>query len=304
MTIDEKPVLMPEEEALSDARTIFLETLALTVPQVLEGLRQEALPAFQAIPTSVLTQTDQGPETSDGFEWPPTPVRLPDILLWRNLDRYADVKEVVAMKDALWRWAQEYDLQADWLLDRALLTLFAWSNPNLVHRDEEGKLVFASMFEVGRWTKLPPIDYKHSAWADEVWDDYVKSEVEAFKAHLEEHRNALLASGYMLEPDIGNYDHFTWLALAYGKRLNFKQIADLSEDERTSHLLPGGKHRKRLENQRKKRRESDEDLEEDIIRKAVHDKADLIGLPKLRTVKGRPRKPALSAKTGTRLTRI
>jgi hypothetical protein len=75
-------------------------------------------------------------------------------------------------------------------------------------------------------------------------------------------------------------DHFAWVALAYGKRLNFGQIANLPGKERMGHWELPGNRRKRAEG----------DINIQAIQKAVHEKAQLIGLPRLRTTVGRPKK--------------
>jgi hypothetical protein len=275
--IREKAAIAPKEEALGDARSIFLETLALKVPELLEALRREVLPIFQTIPASVMSETQDGPETSTSFDVLWKPVRLPNVLLWRNLARYADVKEVVAMKEALRGWAERCDLHADWFLDSALLTLHAWCDPSTNDTDEDGRLVFASIAEVIHRKKLPAVDYKHdNLGPNEAWDDYEERQVKAFKAHLDAHQKALLDSGYMWEPDIENHDHFVWVALAYGKRQRFEDICEL-QIKAKSHLQKAGNP-------------SRKDVGWDAIRKAVHSKARLLGLPRLKTTMGRPKK--------------
>jgi hypothetical protein len=298
--VDDRPRLQLKEQALGEARSIFLETLALTVPELLTELHRDILPVYRAIPDSIKVQNDSGPETMGLSEDGKKVLlhKLPNVLLWRNLAKYGDVKEVVTLKQALWDWAERYDLHAPWLLDSALQTLDVWSNPDPETGSEQklffGDLHFATIPKFYRATS-EIVSYSHVACGvNQVWDDYEQQQLEAFRQYSARHRDSRLGSEYGLPPQIGNYDHFVWVALAYGKRLNFAEIMDqyhpknrdprLHPDPPTSHIVADGRPRK--------------PLDDTTIGKAVRAKAKMIGLPKLHTKQGRPSKR--NSKSGSR----
>ena len=296
--------LLTDERALSDVRRVFLEALAINAAEVLSSLERDVLPVFKTIPSSVLSQREHGPETID-FSDPPKVIKLPDIFLWRNLERYAEMTEVRLTRAALMAWAEPLDLNVAWIFDAALQTLADWSAPPTVPgewepiMDEELRFyVFPKAFQN---SAEPPLTYQHASWLiGQTWNEYEQRELRKFNEHLSRHKDTRLANGHQLRPQIDNYDHFTWLALAYGKRMNLEDIADLQDAARSSHILADVdkiERRHRAEQKGRARR----GIEYSTVRKAVHSKADLLGLPRLKTTKGRPRGSKSAGKTGNLL---
>jgi hypothetical protein len=282
--------LAPRDVALSNARLSFLEALAFEAPEVLHHLRREVLPSFQAIPQSVKEQTSRGPEVITFSETLKSDVvRLPDILLWRNLEVHQDVTEVAQTKKALESWAACYDLGAEWLFDAALQTLASWDGQEDNEDDGdwlfEGKPHFTPL-SCHVYSTAPPdaVGYHHPAWrVAETWQDYRKREVERFKTHLEMHKESRRADGFQLPPEVENPEHFVWLALAYGGRKTPEQIIKCYPDQKRRHLRSHVKSMTTVPNR------PPEDV--NTIDKAIRGKARVIGLPplKLRS-RGRPRK--------------
>jgi len=279
--------LVRTESDIKGQRALFLECIALKAPEVLITLQNNVLPLFENVPVWIRRRKSRGPEVPNISTIPFSKVKfikLPEVLLYKNLHFYAQYPQAAALKHALETWAKVYDFSTEWLLDAALSTLNCWADPvNDPRKDQEAQLSFGSALFFKTllpltWHKdvRPPVQYHHPNWqSGETWAEYERAQVAEFKVHLKRQNLETLQSGYSLEsPE--NADHLSWVALAYGRRLNFRQIADLPAKERDGHLVL------------RVRRSGGINIQ--AIQQAVHEKALLIGLPRLVTERGRPKK--------------
>jgi hypothetical protein len=289
--------LQTREDWIEENRQLFLDNLAFFVPELPTDLHDTVLPVFKKIPATSMRRKGRGPEATgwsigeNGVECAVT--LLPDVLLSQNLELYRKVPEIVTLQTTLWDWSKKYDLNVPWFLDVALLTLYSWATPSKLaepHLIFGNDLYFETLWNFKMRRSREPFPYQHSAWqVGQSWSHYEQQQLAAFRAHLQEHKQSTLDGGFTADV-LENPDHITWLALAYGKGLNFKQIADLPEKERHWHgPMLGVRTRKKKAV-----------LEESAIGKAVRSTAELIGLPKLRIRPGRPTNAPKSGSTNTR----
>lgn len=239
----------PHLEA-SEARSIFLAVIEEVAPEVLEALRNDVYPRY----------IELGPLFSP-----------------------RDLNEVPGeLREALEKWASQFSISAEWVLEQALATLDLWRQyPDML----EWEPLEWGCIDVGEgfWTPKPPDPIGTFKFA---WDPAAETRArareriqKAFAEALEEYLNRIEAffeahpDGWRraIEKRARDQDqtrHFRWLAYYLVKGWSYAEIARAEN--------PG----------------ADEDyeavLESKVIQKAVRDTAELIGI-ELPDRRGRPR---------------
>lgn len=95
-------------------RDFFLGVVAKMAPEVLEELRSLVLALYSELPDELRQRPPKyvEAELKDG---------------WSVIERAEASESVRRFKEALIAWASSHGLQVDWVLNRALATLHAWS---------------------------------------------------------------------------------------------------------------------------------------------------------------------------------
>ena len=230
-------------------RSAFLRAVQKHAPEVLTGLRK-VLPIFSTIPQSVFEQTSRGPafvRPANQVDWllfgaEPEPdfVMLPDLLYWRNIAFLASTDSRVSqLRNALTEWANKVHLTDDWLLDRALQTLYHWrEHPADVSNFWEG-LPSAQKFILSERERR--FEYEHEGWGLEFepWEEFVKrlhaDLQDALVKYQDRTQRLALDRGWSVQRK-GRYrdEHFQWLVLFHVKEQSPSAIAGHSRIEEST----------------------------------------------------------------------
>lgn len=219
------------DQSVWELREFFLQKVAEIAPEVLEDLRADALPVFENAYEATQPPPEQvGPATTFGEvvtreeppEWIGWSFRDED---WEDVDDCPE--ELVTLRDRLYSWAENNNLQEPWVLDSALRTLTFWYNGgssargllerlnlwNRVYSHAAVKEAFAERdleaaleglksskearpllrFAPYRFTDVmeaPPFTFKFEGWSpqDSRWRKYEQDLRDAFEKELERYK--------------------------------------------------------------------------------------------------------------------
>jgi hypothetical protein len=227
-------VLLTPKWSKSDyGRYVFKEALRRTTPEVLDSLHQEVLPIYKAITPEVVKQRLSSrklrPLGESGFDIDPAfEEEAGDFLLtWYEVQSdTSGTKQIVQLNEGLQRWSQQFNLDAEWILDAAVQTLFTWSR----HSPDQSAL---------KWGRVPGLDmrfeqrefnFSDAGWngEEETWKDFEDRVTRRFKKQLQEYRvditNLAVNQGWTERHDFKEKQHFDWLALYQVRQTSPKEI--------------------------------------------------------------------------------
>lgn len=224
---------------------MFLKAIARQTPEVLTELRN-VLPIYDDISEDLLLETSQGPRlvgvgnpVEFFFGAPPSPVekRLPNLLLWRNVRHQKHVKEVCKLRAAILAWAVRFKLRNEWLLDRALQSLYQWRcrprptteidphskrGPRILYVSDWGGLPGASPFLISASERK--FVYEDEGWGleFETWEEFDQRLRTTLNARLKSYKRQLLKLAEIRGFPKLEYrpEHFDWLALYHIRGLS------------------------------------------------------------------------------------
>jgi len=207
-------------------RSLFLHLIAQRVPEVLKALRKLSA-TYSIIPEHVFSETLNGPRylrTRNQGEWllygatpEPELVCLPDLLYWKNVSSLATTHPSVGkLEEELTKWAKAFHLEDEWLLDRALQTLYDWHN-NPTAKERWGGLPASYKWVLAANERS--FTFQDDGWGIEFesWEEFLERIQPALKVHLEEYRQRLVTlaatRGSKPAPRNPKQIHLLWLAL-------------------------------------------------------------------------------------------
>ena len=123
------PPRSPWRRAQVRARQQFLDTVHRLEPAVLASLKEAPAAALREVPT---TSLDQG-----------------ESLSWKHVTSLAANNDAARrMRDTLCLWGRQWNLDADWVYQRALFQLLTWFEDETIEKARTQE-----------WFKLPPVDH-------------------------------------------------------------------------------------------------------------------------------------------------
>ena len=123
------PPRSPWRRAQVRARQQFLDTVHRLEPEVLASLKGAPMAALREVPT---TSLDQG-----------------ESLSWKHVTSLEATNDAARrMRDTLCLWGRQWNLDADWVYQRALFQLLTWFEDETIEKARTQE-----------WFKLPPIDH-------------------------------------------------------------------------------------------------------------------------------------------------
>jgi len=228
--------LKPAWEKTDHARHLFKEALRTRTPKVLISLHDDVLPAYKALTPSIAKRSYAsrklrrlaectGPEIDPAFAYE----EAGDLPLgWVAVKRGGSrTKETKRLKTSLEDWASRFNLSADWILDSAVQSLFAWNRSGADRNDLH-------------WEHVPllrvhlnprPLEFGDPGWLvdEETWPQFNARVMQEFRTMLSAYRANTIAhaqeNGWTPPPLLREKQHFEWLALFQVRNKSPKDIA-------------------------------------------------------------------------------
>ena len=256
----------------------FLHAVEKYVPEVLSELKKLG-PLYETIPPEIFEQTSRGPlfvrpnliEVSFFGAQPQLEYsQLSDLLYWKNIEHFLDQFEVRQLRDAVLGWALKFNLTDEWVLDRAMQTLYRWRKTPETENAWGSFPIFAGDGLIIEATERL-FDFQHEGWGVEFepWDEFLQRFQSDLDKKLDVYRQRVLniaqTRGWTQRPNIlYKPGHFQWLAVFQTRG---KSPAEVLEDTNMREMDPS------------------------TALKAIQNVADAIGLTLRKPRKGRKPKP-------------
>ncbi len=176
------------------AQKLFLERVSELVPETLDSLRQDVLPAFRR--AAEATRPSPRPPTHVGPFGDPS-VRRASPIPWRTwaqitIDVYAKQPEMSALRDRLSTWSSHWNLTDDWALDSAIRTLRSMEakSRRRASVDIDGELVLLPPWVVAG-ARIVPFTFERRGWIPQKqqWIAYQAETREEFEHQLKKYRD-------------------------------------------------------------------------------------------------------------------
>jgi hypothetical protein len=209
------------------AQQIFLRTIQVLAPEVLQDLKESCLEVFTE---SALPE----------YHWRLFPHVCAD--LFDNNIR-PEESFLSAIREGIWSWSERWNLDTDWCRERAFYTLVKWGKPTTAYTytEEEGDKEITVIDERTDWSygAEPPWAYNFEmeefvfkwVWdprrwqrsqADHVARGYFEKEWREYLDKVEE--TFIQATNATRSLTAPKQEHFNWLVLYQIKRLSAEEI--------------------------------------------------------------------------------
>lgn len=238
--------LKTDSLSLDDARTRFLIAIKKIVPCVLIDLRNSCFETFQNTYYELLKEAHDLEVSHLDESQKKDIFQKENLWYWKRLSNAAqELQELKIFYEKITEWAKKWNLNVDWMKDRALHTLKYWNEkpeilkilhwhyPNSGVSQEIPDEEIAFKFEYINWQTLPSGQKQiiGLGW-DYKFEDKKEAEVkirEAFEEYLREYfdkvEKQLLEFGLKQKQEKRSLIHFEWLVRFQVQICEYKDIA-------------------------------------------------------------------------------